>query len=642
MAFDSTLRGALACVVLLIATSPSIAQEEGDDPEPRLFFDSVDVDVVNVEVVVTDKKGRPVTGLTRDDFEIFEDGRKVEITNFHEIQGESRPVDETMPAPETEPASGAAPPAAQPRAGHHVVILVDNMNISPQSRKLLFTRLREHLREDAEAAVDRAMRQVMVATLDRKLEVVLPFTDDRERLLTTLGEIERQGSSHALLDGDRRMFITRLQRAHLANYNPREIIVQGERVRAEGDPEFNDAIRVALELALNVRALGEQRYRKTKHALDVLGRFCDALGGMPHRKALIYLSDGLPMRPADSLAEAWTNKFQSWALLNSGNIRDHSAYPDADRGFGRVINSLGSSEFDLRHELNELTLKASARRVAFYPLSTYGRGPDSLSASTGGGGISGSGGMLRNAGRLESATRDASLLQLADETGGQALTRSANFGELLDRIDRDFETYYTLGYRPPRPEEEEATGEEDARQSAVSARDDKFRKTKVKVSREEVVVRHGRGYNPRSWRDRLGAMTLASALFEVEDNPLGVELELGEATREGDRFLLPILLKVPFDQIRLVYQDEQFIGQLTALVVVHNEDDGGVSEPRRIDFPIKISGRRILEAVQQLAGYVLELEMSQGSQRVAVGLRDHFARTEATVNFGVRVGDGAS
>ncbi len=648
MAAESTLRIALACVILLIASLPLIAQEEPGEAdedqtkEQRLFFDSVDVDLVNVEVVVTDKKGRPVTGLTREDFEIFENGRQVEITNFHEIRRQAPAPDESFPAPQSAPEPGAKP--AQDPGDHHVVILVDNMNISPQSRKLLFTRLREHLRQDAEATAGGDARQVMLATLDRKLEVVLPFTGDREKLLATLDEVERQGGSHGVLDGDRRMFMTRLQRAHLANYNPRETVIQGEVMRVEGDPEFDDAVRVALELALNVRAMSEQRYRKTKSTLDVLGRFCDALGGMPQRKALIYLSDGLPMRPADSLAELWNGKFQTWALLNGSDIREHSAYPDADRDFQRVINSLGSNEFDLRRELNQLTLKASSRRVAFYPISTYGRGPVRLSASIGGGGINSSGGMLHNADMLETATRDASLLQLADETGGQALTRSANFGELLDRIDRDFSSYYALGYRPPGPEDEEeasATDEEAAAKPASDKRDDKFRRTKVKVGREEVVVRHGRGYNPRSWRDRLGAMTLASALFEVEDNPLGVELELGVATQEGNRFLLPILLKVPFDQIRLVYQNEQYIGQLTALVVVHNEGNGGVSEPYRIDFPIKISGRRILEAVQQLAGYVVELEMSQGPQRVAIGLRDHFARTEATVNLGVMVG-GAS
>ncbi len=664
MAAGFTLHHLLTCAVLLAVASPLVAQEAEADGEEqksqRLFFDSVNVDVINVEVVVTDKQGRPITGLTREDFEIFEDGREVEISNFHEVRGLTvdNPADEEPSVPIDEPVPGA--PVADD-GGQRLVILVDNMNISPQSRKLLFTRLREHLRN--RWGTDRCSacqtRQVMLATLDRKVEVIVPFTGDRARILAALEEVERQGSSHALLDGDRRMFISRLQRASVRGFRPSRAIVQGRTVEGASDPDFDDAVRVALDLARNVRTLGEQRYRKVKATVETLGRFCAALGGMPERKALIYLSDGLPLRPADTLTEAWTGKFQNWTLQNSSDIRSNSVYPNADQTFQQVMNSLASTEFDLAYEMHQLTAGASSQRVAFYPISTYGRGSEYLSAAVGGGGNnSGTGSMLSRAQEVESFTRDASLLQMAEDTGGQAMIRSANFGELLDRVDSDFASYYALGYTLPLPEEDEEapaesnTGETGKEKKAGKAkkadkekragndkgRYDKFRKTRVKVKREDVLVRHGKGYNPRSWRQRLGAMTLASALFEVESNPLGVELEPGDATPEGDRFRLPILLTVPFDQIRMVYHEEQYIAQLTAVVVVRNESDGGLSKPQRIDFPIKISGRRILEAVQQLAGYVLEIEIDHGPKRIAVGLRDHFARTEATVNLGVTIG----
>ena len=46
------------------------AQEPASTPE-EAFFERVDVNVVTVDVVVTDKQGRAVTGLGRDDFEIL-------------------------------------------------------------------------------------------------------------------------------------------------------------------------------------------------------------------------------------------------------------------------------------------------------------------------------------------------------------------------------------------------------------------------------------------------------------------------------------------------------------------------------------------------------------------------------------------
>ena len=45
-------------------------------------MDSVRVDVVNVEVFVTDKDGKPVYGLKREDFELIVRGEQVEISNF--------------------------------------------------------------------------------------------------------------------------------------------------------------------------------------------------------------------------------------------------------------------------------------------------------------------------------------------------------------------------------------------------------------------------------------------------------------------------------------------------------------------------------------------------------------------------------
>lgn len=46
------------------------------------FLDSLDVNVVNVEVFVTDKKGNLFFDLTEKDFEILEDGARVKLTYF--------------------------------------------------------------------------------------------------------------------------------------------------------------------------------------------------------------------------------------------------------------------------------------------------------------------------------------------------------------------------------------------------------------------------------------------------------------------------------------------------------------------------------------------------------------------------------
>ena len=67
---------------LLLAALPVAAQ---DSPLPDLFSDVIDVRVVNVEVVVTDREGNRIRGLTANDFELLVDGEPAPIAYFTEI-----------------------------------------------------------------------------------------------------------------------------------------------------------------------------------------------------------------------------------------------------------------------------------------------------------------------------------------------------------------------------------------------------------------------------------------------------------------------------------------------------------------------------------------------------------------------------
>jgi Ca-activated chloride channel family protein len=76
-------------VAVMLAAAPLMAQKP-PAPDQKPFppvAEKVEVSVTNVEVVVTDSKGNRVAGLTRDDFEVYQDGTPQKISNFYAVSG---------------------------------------------------------------------------------------------------------------------------------------------------------------------------------------------------------------------------------------------------------------------------------------------------------------------------------------------------------------------------------------------------------------------------------------------------------------------------------------------------------------------------------------------------------------------------
>ena len=98
----------------------------------------VTVNLVQVDAVVTDSKGRQVTDLKPDDFEITEDGRRQKITNFSYIRlaPPSQPAAAPRPAPL--PRGAVAPPPAPAATMREdvrrtIVLVVDDLGLSFES-----------------------------------------------------------------------------------------------------------------------------------------------------------------------------------------------------------------------------------------------------------------------------------------------------------------------------------------------------------------------------------------------------------------------------------------------------------------------------------------------------------------------------
>src|SRR5262245_36547068 len=101
------------------------------------------VSVTSVEVWVKafDKSGKPVAGLTRDDFEIYEDGNKMDANCFEEST-----LSADLTQPQTEMAeTPVAPQSKSLTAARKFVLFLDLYNTSPHEYLTIQPRMEQFL-----------------------------------------------------------------------------------------------------------------------------------------------------------------------------------------------------------------------------------------------------------------------------------------------------------------------------------------------------------------------------------------------------------------------------------------------------------------------------------------------------------------
>jgi VWFA-related protein len=129
----------LALVALVLASPRASAPQQV--PAPPVF--GAGVDLVRLDVVVLDKDGRPVTGLSREDFVVEEEGRRQAVDSFEPVivRGD-RPV-----TPEEPPRLTGARLRA-PSEGRCLLFFVDDVHVTPPNMERVRAALRRFLEAD--------------------------------------------------------------------------------------------------------------------------------------------------------------------------------------------------------------------------------------------------------------------------------------------------------------------------------------------------------------------------------------------------------------------------------------------------------------------------------------------------------------
>ncbi len=548
------------------------------DTERLSFSEVVDVQLVNVEVWVSDRQGRPVVGLGPEDFEVREDGKPVTVDFFSEVTGavSARPGgDGGEPAAASDVTGGGA--AAEPA---HLVLYFDELHLGPASRKQAIGDLRAFLDEEKFPA-----ERVLIFRQDRNLVTEAYFGSSREDLDAALARIEASPGMGGQSQQAKRLAVQRLNQL----WQDTRVLASAGSSRRTTEPEPCPMfMRNALPEVQSYARTSRDRISATLDHLTSAARFLAALPGV---KTLLYISDSLERTPGYDLQD-----FITGLCPASDRFRSLSPVEELSSGF------------------HELTRHANANRVTIYALQTSGLRSTFLSTAE-----QASVDFL-GANPFNSSIREAErdgLAVLADETGGRAIFNRNQFDGELEQIADEMASYYTLAYRPPHGGDR---GEHQIR---------------VRVRGRKLQVRHRRGYRDKSSDQRLSEELDGALYLGLVDNPLGVRLGAGRVrTAGGGKRRLPLHVMVPAAGVAFLPFEDKEMAQIRVEVASRHAPTSKVVRDEKT-FLVEAPPDR----ETRLLDLVFHIEIPDGLNLVAVGVRDDATRETAFVSTTVAVGE---
>lgn len=580
-----SLRLGLVVLVALASVEASVAAS----PPGGVFVDRVEVDVVDVEVTVVDREGRRVPGLRASDFELYEDGERVEISNFYAAARGQRPFASLDGGAVLHAPAAPGPAFLPPERRLHLVVYVDHYNLSPLNKKRVLDQLSGFLGGRL-AQGDR----VTLVGYDGELRTVTPPTDDRRAVEEGLAELARYSTHRQVADAERRRAMVELRLiADGAGGMPVAVVA--------GSSVARDRIARSYDQVLSYI---QQARLESRRSTAALARVVRSLAGVPGRKAVFYVSEGLAERPGEDLHRYFEELWGAEQVAISLRGASHDVLAASERpALERIVHQANASQVTL-YTVDARLPAAASGLTAAYGAASLGPG-----------------------GRLavdpqHAADLEQPLLELAERTGGRAILGTAGVERALAEAALDLDVFYSLGYR-----------------RSAGAGDGRYRELEVEVKRPGLEVRHRRGYVAKPQEERIADRTYSSLFFDLAENPLEVEVELGTPERSGrGRYEVPILIRVPMDRVSFVPRGERHQGRLRFFVAVRGED-GRESPVRELPHVLTLTAEELAAGRGREIGYATRLELRPGRPRIAIGVWDELAGTESFIHKGVVIGD---
>jgi VWFA-related protein len=369
-------------------TVTGFAQEQAP---PRQGADVIRVNtaLVQTDVMVLDKQGAFVDGLSRDQFVLKINGKPRDISFFERIVAGSRNEEAQLAA--ARGASTASTGAVPLDRGRTVFFFIDDLHLSPgsnkQTRLMLQRFIDREMGQNDEAAITSASGQI---------GFLQQLTDDKRVLKAATGRL----SPRSYLMGDSQRPVMTEYQAQLIQSENDDVLSYfvDELIRLEPNLPRNTAASIIQGRASQITQQGNYFTNGTLNSLKVVVKNAT---GLPGRKLVFLISDGF--------------------LLDNKNS-------------------------DSNDRLRQITSAAAAAGVIIYSIDARGltSGLPDASRETP---FDPSGRLVRGAAGELTATQDG-LNALAVDTGGRAFLNSNDLSIGVNQALKETSAYYLLAWRP--------------------------------------------------------------------------------------------------------------------------------------------------------------------------------------------------
>ena len=387
----------LLVISILITVVGNFAQTPTPTPKTVENDDVVKIstNLIQIDVTVTDKNGKIVTDLKPEDFEVYENDQKQNITNFSFVNSQTQ----TITTPKINKNEVAAPlppvPLRAEQVRRTIALVVDDLGLSAESINTVKRSLKKF--------VDEQMQPndlVAIILTGKGIGALSQFTTDKNLLYSAIEKIRWNP----------------IGRAGITAFTPVEPTFQEQIANNSATPRTNTTETTNSQIQADKdRTTAFNEFSEDIFSIGTLGAINYVVRGMselPGRKSIMLFSDGFSICTDTDVKKdvGRCNQMQGYLkrLTDLSNRAAVTIYTQDARGLAYVGMTAGDNISLITQKLDESVMTRTEE--------------------------------LRD--------KQQGLSYLADATGGRATFGSNDLNQALGKMLADTQGYYLLGYQP--------------------------------------------------------------------------------------------------------------------------------------------------------------------------------------------------